>query len=210
MKKILIVVDYEGDFASKNGKLYVKDGDTLSHNIQDRIDDKDYEEIIYTFDTHTEEEYFGSEEQKQFPNIHCEYKTEGWKLYKIKPINNMNFSKFVDNTDKPFEMVNFGKEFFFTKNKFDIWTGNKVYKEWFTNRYDKNEVIVEVVGLAQNYCVFMNIIGLVKHGYKVNMIKECVKGIRNFPDGTIDDSFLKNNTVMRNKNVNFITYKEGV
>jgi len=202
MKNILIVVDYQNDFVDPNGSLPVYDADKISKNIQNKINDKKYENIIYTFDTHTSDEYFKSDEQKIFPNIHCEFNTNGWNLFKIKPRNNKEFQIMVNNMNEPFNFYDINDEFFFTKNVFDIWNGNSIYPKWFENNFNKDEVIV--IGVATNYCVFMNVMGLVKRGYKINIIEDSVKGIKNFPDGSIDDSFDNNISIMKNKNVNFI------
>jgi nicotinamide-nucleotide amidase len=217
IKKILIVVDYQKDFASSKGALSVPQGDIISKNIQNRIDSGDYESIIYTFDTHTKSDYEKSKEKNVFGfPIHCEYKTKGWELFNIKPICSTSFEKEIENYDKPFEILEFsnninGKqinEFFFTKNVFSIWEGNDSYPQWFENNFSKDEYEIEVVGLATNYCVFMNVIGMVNKGYKVSIIEDCVKGITHNIDGYIDESYEKNITVMKNKGVNFISYNE--
>lgn len=204
MKKILVVVDYQNDFVDPNGALPVPNADTISDNIQARIDSGDYEKIIYTFDTHTQAQYFGSDEQTIFPNIHCEFGTDGWNFYGIKPQNNTEFQKIVANADEPFEMLNFDNEFFFTKDVFDIWKGNAVYPNWFRSTFPINKYEIDVVGVATNYCVFMNVMGMIGKGYKVNIIDNCVEGIKAFPNGVEDDSYKQNILIMKNRDVKFI------
>lgn len=208
MKKILIVVDYQFDFVDPHGALPVLHAIDISKNIQKRIDSGDYSDIIYTFDTHTKSEYDGSEEQKLFPNIHCEYGTDGWKLCLIKPQNKLLFDTVVNASDKPYSSISFSNmgtanEHFFTKNVFDIWAGNANYPKWFEKNFPKDEYEVDVVGVATNYCVKMNIMGMVERGYKINIISDAVKGIQKFPDGSIDESFEQNNTTMREAGVTF-------
>ena len=202
MKKILIVVDYQYDFVDSNGALPVPNADKLSDNIQSRIDNPMYDSIIYTFDTHTKEAYEGSDEQEYFPNIHCEFGTKGWNLFNIKP-NCKEWNDYIESRTEDFDMYQSGKEFFFTKNVFNIWQGNATYPKWFEATFPKDEYEIDVVGVATNYCVFMNVMGMVEKGYKVNIISDCVEGITNFPDGSVDESFDKNITVMKNRNVTF-------
>jgi nicotinamidase/pyrazinamidase len=211
MKKILIVVDYQYDFVDPSGALPVPNADTISQNIQDRIDSDDYEKVIYTFDTHTPTDYEGSAEQKLFPNIHCEFRTEGWNFYKIKPKGNDKFQELVSgledddgNTGAVFKMIEIENEYFFTKNVFNIWEGNISYPKWFETTFPKDEYVIDVVGVATNYCVFMNVMGMIERGYKVNIISDAVEGIKVFPDGTEDESFTQNNIIMRNRGVSFI------
>jgi len=182
MKKILIVVDYQHDFASPDGLLSVPDADKLSQNIQKRID-SDYDAVIYTFDTHTKEQYQGSEEEKLFPGIHCEFGTKGWKLFEIQPKTN-KFDTELDNFSEPFSMVALENEYFFTKDVFDIWSGNEIYPRWFEATFPADDVEIDVVGVATEFCVQMNILGLVERGYKVNLIQDAVTGIT--PDGVAD------------------------
>jgi nicotinamidase/pyrazinamidase len=206
MKKILVVVDYQNDFVDPNGALPVPNADTIFQNIQDRIDSDDYENIIYTFDTHTADAYNGSDEQKLFPNIHCEFGTQGWDFYKIKPkdpqwetIKQLNFEN-----GKPFIQYDNGKEFFFTKDVFNIWDGNINYPTWFENMFNPKTTEIDVVGVATNYCVFMNVMGMINRGYKVNIIQDCVEGIKAFPNGTEDESYNQNIIIMKNRDVKFI------
>lgn len=203
-KKVLVVVDYQFDFVDPSGALPVPDADTISENIQNRINSDIYKSVIYTFDTHTNSEYNGSEEQKLFPNIHCEFKTAGWNLYKIQPKNANIFNSVVDVLENPFNMVNIDSEYFFTKNVFDVWQGNEVYDGWFQKKFPKDEYEVDVVGVSTNYCVFMNVMGLVSKGYKINVIENGVAGIQAFPDGSIDPSFKQNIEIMKSVGVSFI------
>jgi nicotinamidase/pyrazinamidase len=203
MNKILIVVDYQNDFVNPNGALPVPNADTIYQNIQNRIDSDEYDKVIYTFDTHTTEQYNGSEEQAIFPGIHCEFGTDGWNLYKIKPRNNDFFQSIVNSSKEAFTRLCNGDECFFTKDVFDIWQGNDIYPEWFTTEIEPDKYEIDVVGVAQNYCCFLNIMGMVERGYKVNLIQDCTMGIKVFPDGTIDESFENNNKTMKDAGVTF-------
>ena len=203
-KKVLVVVDYQFDFVDPKGVLPVPNADTLSENIQNKINSGDYDSVIYTFDTHTASEYNGSEEQKLFPNIHCEFKTVGWNLYNIQPKNANVFNSAVNVLENPFVMLNIDNEYFFTKNVFDVWQGNEVYDGWFQKKFPADEFEVDVVGVATNYCVFMNVMGMVSKGYKINVVENAVAGIQAFPDGTVDASYNQNIDVMKTNGVSFV------
>ena len=201
MKKILIVVDYQHDFASPDGALSVPNANVLATNIQSKIDSSDYEARVYTFDTHTQKDYSISDESKLFP-IHCEFGTKGWNLFNIKPLYEQ-WNELIESRTKPFEMFSSANEYFFTKDVFDIWEGNKMFPKWFEITFPKDEYEIEICGLATNYCVKMNIMGLIERGYKVNLIQDCVEGIKNFPDGSIDASFEEGNKIMAQAGVKF-------
>lgn len=174
MKKILIVVDYQNDFVNPNGALPVPNADKLSDNIQARIDDPSYDGTIFTFDTH-DEKYFGSDEQKIFPDIHCEFGTDGWELFKIKP----KYDRYTDanRAKTTFSKMTIGKEYFVTKDVFNVWEGSVGYAKWFEFNFPKDEFTIDIVGVAVEFCVKMNIQGLTSRGYTVNLIQNCVAGI---------------------------------
>jgi len=180
MKKILIVVDYQNEFASEDGILYVNKGESIVDKIQSKIDSNKYASIIYTFDTHKKEEYEKSEEKKLFP-IHCEYNKPNWELYKIKPKSNERFSEIISrrHENEIFQFIQIENEFFFTKNKFNIWIGNEMFPKFIENHFSNKEYEVEVVGLATDYCVKEAIKGFVDRNYKVSIDKEATRGIYN-------------------------------
>jgi nicotinamidase-related amidase len=202
MKKVLIVVDYQKDFADKNGALSVPFGYSISENIQKLIDNNRYDEIIYTFDTHEKIEYENSIEKTEFGfPIHCEYKTKGWELFNIKPKSNIEFNNFLNNSTSPFEMISFENETFFTKNVFNIWDGNNKYTQWFEDKFNKEETIIEVVGLAYEFCVFMNVNGMLDRGYKVNILEDCIKSITYNGEVESRTKMISNGVVIINEGV---------
>jgi len=201
-QKILIIVDYQNDFVSPTGALPVPNADTIAKNIQSRIDSDDYSARIFTFDTHTEKDYSVSDEAKIFP-IHCEFETEGWNFYDIKP-RYAKWNEYIESRTVPFEMFASANEYFFTKDVFNIWDGNTTYPKWFENTFPSDEYEIDIVGVAQNYCCYMNIMGLIERNYTVNLIQDCVEGIKNFQDGSVDESFELNNKIMLESGVNFI------
>ena len=206
MKKILMSVDFQKDFVAQTGALPVPFAPEISAKIQKRIDDAIYAAKIFTFDTHKKSDYDKSDEKNVygFP-IHCVWGTPGWGFYDIKPTCNIAFNNAISDMTEPFEMMSFDNEFFFTKDVFNIWDGNNVYAQWFEKTFPSDEFEIDVVGVATNYCVMMNVMGMVERGYKINVIEDCVRGITNTPDGDVDESYDKNITIMKNRGVKFIT-----
>jgi nicotinamidase-related amidase len=158
-------------------------------------------------DTHTPVEYSKSEESTIFPDIHCEFNTPGWNLM-INP-RNPEISEIIEekvfNEPKDFSIEN---EFVFVKDKFSIWEGNQRYADWFNNTFDK-DVNIYIVGVATNYCVFMNAIGYPEKGYEnICLISDCIQGIKSFPDGTPDSSYGENIITMLNNGIKIIDPEE--
>lgn len=177
-KKVLVVVDYQDDFANPKGKLYVQDGEKIKDFVQNLINSNEYESIIYTFDTHNKKDYENSEESKLFPFIHCEFGTNGWWLYGIKPLN---YEEYLEEFKKMniARDIQINNEYFIIKDKFDVWVGNDDYENFFTNNFPNEIYTVDVCGVAEDVCVALDVIGLLERGYKVNVIKNAVKGIYN-------------------------------
>lgn len=171
MKKILIVVDYQNDFVDPQGVLPVPNAIEIVENIQREIDNNIFDRVIYTMDTHTDKQYHNSEEEKLFPNIHCNIETEGWKLYKITPRNPEIQKKMIQayNLGKTFVEVN--NEVMFVKDQFDIWEGNSDWEKWFLSNFDKN-IEIYISGVATEFCVKFNALGYSKRGFNNVFIKE--------------------------------------
>lgn len=195
-KKILVVVDYQRDFADPKGALYVPNAEKIVGNIQREIDCGEYEDIIYTLDTHIESDYKKSEESKLFPP-HCEFNTSGWGFYEISAKSQkINKSIYGNNLKDPIDF-NDGNEFVFIKDKFSIWEGNSGYEKFIVDRYSPNETEFVIVGVATNYCVYANAMGYKKLGFNNVTIKEnAVKGI-------LDESYEKNIEEMKSSNISF-------
>jgi len=203
MNKVLIVVDYQNDFADPNGALYVPEAETIADKIQQEIDNPIYSDIIYTLDTHTIPEYKNSKEAELFPE-HCVFNTKGWFLHKIKPrknvLNRMLKEKcFNDPID-----FSIGEEFVFIKDRFSIWEGNKDFEKFISCRYDEEYTEFAICGLATNYCVFMNAMGFKDMLFKnVTILEDCVRGIH-------DDTYDLALEEMKKRNIKFVGGSDNV
>lgn len=202
-KKILVVVDYQKGFV--NGTLGIPGSEKLADFIQSRIDSDDYSDIIYTFDTHEADVYKDSEEAKMFP-LHNEYKTPDWEFYNIHPrIGKTLFNQAISHFNEPFKIISISHiendgtyDIFMTKDVFNMWDteidGIKYIADDIKKRYNPENVEFEIVGLAENYCVFQAAMGFLSNGYKTTILSDGVMAIP-------DDSEAKSKTVMKNRGV---------
>ena len=196
-RKVLMTVDYQGSFASPTGELYVPEAETIADNIQINIDNDFFSKRIVSFDTHNKEEYINSKECKIFGfDLHCEYKTDGWKLFNIKMPTQDVFEEKIEEM-KSFSMIEIEGDVYFTKNDFDIWTGNDEFENWVNNNLNVNMDAIYIQGVATNYCVYMNAMGFVNRGFEVCIIENAVKAIP-------DDSMNINEQKLKDAGVKFI------
>ncbi len=130
MKKCLIVVDYQNDFVS--GTLGFEKAIALDSLIAKKIEDyrNNGDEIIFTFDTHTED-YLSSYEGKYLPIPHCVENTNGHKLYG-------KVAKAQQPYDKCFHKTTFGS--------------SELFDYLRQNQYES----IELCGVVTNICVISN------------------------------------------------------
>lgn len=104
--RILDISDMQNGFTQKNGNLYVQDAFEIIKPINQflrLINKRFFDYILIVQDTHFSEEYYESDESSLFP-IHCEYGTKDWDLsIDVSGLKNI---------------------WFFSKNKFDMWSTN--------------------------------------------------------------------------------------
>ena len=104
-KKVLIVVDMQGDFV--DGPLGTQEARDIVPNVIDKIIEYDLigDSIIFTLDTHFANTYKDSQEGKFLPVEHCIRDTDGWHLQ--NDIYEVLCNKFVEFTylEKSIELV---------------------------------------------------------------------------------------------------------
>lgn len=95
-KKVLIVVDMQGDFV--DGPLGTQEARGIVPNVIDKIIEYDLigDSIIFTLDTHFANTYKDSQEGKFLPVEHCIRDTDGWHLQ--NDIYEVLCNKFVEFT----------------------------------------------------------------------------------------------------------------
>lgn len=127
MKKCLIVVDYQNDFVA--GSLGFPKAAELEQNIAIKIMEyrKNGDEIMFTFDTHTDN-YLNTQEGKNLPVGHCLKGTSGHALYG-------SVANLIIDSDKRFYKDSFGSD--------------EMYQFLRNNEFDS----IELVGLISNICI---------------------------------------------------------
>lgn len=161
MKKALIVVDYQYDFVAEDGLLTAgKVAQDLEDIIYQRIEKylAEGSNVIFTLDTHIEEEWENHPESKSF-SLHCKKGTKGHKLF-----GKIQEKADLENTEKIY------KKGYCPKNC-DL---KKIVSE-----YDE----IELVGVVTDICVLQTAIGL--YNTSVNLgesitIKVFEKGCTSF------------------------------
>lgn len=146
--KILVVVDMQNDFI--DGALGTPEAQAIVPNVKAKIEAArvNGDMVIFTRDTHYENEYFNTMEGKKLPVAHCIKDTYGWQITDAIPYN---LEKVID---KP----TFGS-FVLAEHLWDTWY------------YSKNEETpvdeIEFIGLCTDICVISNV--MMTKGYLPNM-----------------------------------------
>lgn len=138
MKKILIVVDMQKDFV--DGSLGTSEAEAIVEKVASKINNFDGD-IIVTFDTHYED-YMETNEGKKLPVPHCIKGTDGWELNETvkKALMNKEFC----TVEKPT-------------------FGSVQLPELIKNKYDINNIEIELIGLCTDICVVSNALLLKAH-----------------------------------------------
>lgn len=191
MKNVVIVVDYQFDFANPKGSLYVKDGETLQNGINYFVSESKQNGafIIASKDWHCENHSSFQKNGGQWPP-HCIANTEGSKL--------CFDTSFVD------VVINKGKD----KNKEEY---SCVIDDSLLN-FLKTFDNIFVCGLAKDFCVLntavacptktsdkmLNLTGKRINTYVVDNLTKSV-----FPKQDTD-------TKLKEKNINLVNMKEAL
>lgn len=147
MKKVLLVVDYQFDFADPNGKLYVDGGETLKKGILERIADykssNDY--IVFSGDFH--------------PNNHVSF--DLWGKHCLVDQNGSNF--YVDASDADLIIKKGTDRFSDSYSAFYVSENvESTLNDWLIER---NVNFIEICGLALDVCVKETYLDAKKFGY---------------------------------------------
>lgn len=217
IKRILDVVDNSNGFMKAGSDLPVganqEGAEELiapTNQFFSQIPEGAFDFVLIKLDTHFKIEYELSPESTPFPNIHCEYGTEGWQLA-------------VD----PELIVESIPLHYLTKNTFDMWGENPVEMDKllshhgvssfddlpFVNAEEKlayenlyhvtedpeclepgihrdkflqdvnAETEVVLIGVASNFCNADALLGYLERGATVTVLNDLVKGIPLGPEG---------------------------
>lgn len=185
MKNFVVVVDTQYDFMLPDGILYVKGAEETIIPITQylaSLTPEETEGVMFTFDTHIREEYEGSPESQMFP-LHCELGTKGHR----NVINENIVNEFINvvTLEKPV---------------FDMWN-DKAYidqgyvqddvSDFFHNLKNNSEIeIVDVIGVALNFCVKQAVDGFLERGFRVRLHTSLTRGIDTGKPGDLDARIL--------------------
>lgn len=191
--KILVIVDTQIDFVMRFGKLSVDGAENIiipGIDILMNLKSSEYAAVLFTYDTHSAEEYIGSLENLGNPEagapgfpIHCEKGKPGWE--------NVFHASMI-----PAEIPVFRLE----KDVFNMWekdgdktlvypmyrpeagmqqvSGTGYNRECFFDQIiPKGVDIATVIGVASDFCVKDAITGLLARGLNVEVIENATAGI---------------------------------
>lgn len=193
MKNFVVVVDTQYDFMMPDGILYVNGAEEIIVPMIQYIGSLNPETtsgVLFTYDTHTREQYEGSPESELFP-IHCEVETKGHA-----------------NVINPY-IVNEGIEVLtLEKPVFDMWVSTEeLTGGWYNYKsievvFEKNNVdfeIVDIIGVALNFCVKQAVDGFIERGFKVRLHTSMTRGIDTGKPGDLDARILYTDEIAAGK-----------
>lgn len=187
MRNFVVVVDTQVDFMMPNGILYVKGAEeTLTPMVQylSSLNPDTTSGVLFTMDTHTKEEYEGSPESELFP-IHCEKGTKGH-------VNVIN-PEIIDEQIERYTVE---------KPVFDMWASEEEVigdfisfdnvEEFFGEGFEEETgaEIIDIVGVALNFCVRQAVDGFLERGYTVRLHEKMTRGIDTGKAGDLDANVL--------------------
>jgi len=131
MEKLLVVIDYQNDFISPDGALYVNGSEKLENRIVREINafKKNKNDIVFLKDTH-DQNYLSTEEGKHLPFPHTLKGTNGHELYGKVLLKSKGYPIFEKDAFGSRELAHLLEK--------------KQYKE------------ITLVGVMTNYCVLFN------------------------------------------------------
>jgi len=156
-KEIIVIVDMQNDFIT--GVLGSKEAEVAVQNAIKYLEGIKYPEdtyILATQDTHFTKNsngdwyYENTSEGRHLPILHCENKTEGWKIH--KGLYEVIESKFKDN------YCTIPKTSFMSESGYNGLESEFVRLFGWDDRFDvdTNDVGITIFGLCTDICVISN------------------------------------------------------
>lgn len=187
MKNFVVVVDTQYDFMMPNGILYVKGAEeTITPMIQylSSLKPETTAGVLFTFDTHTKEEYEGSPESEMFP-LHCEFGTNGHDNVLNQNLVHNEIEKFT--LQKPVFDMWASDDLVF--GDIDTWSDvEEMFGEGFIE--DTQATIIDIIGVALNFCVKQAVDGFLERGFVVRLHTSMTRGIDTGNPGDLDANIL--------------------
>lgn len=194
MKK-LVIIDFQEDFYSPSGSLYVKSAMNAMWHIEDLINQDDFDEVLFTVDWHPADHSSFKDNGGNWPP-HCIQYSKGASLAPlllnavIK--NDINCSVLQKGIYEELE------EYSAFNKYIDVELGH-IFSSLYgnTSLFVKKEDKIIICGLAGDYCVLESLKSLAPVWDNVSVF---LPGIASIDDGkTINDFVTENNIKVYNK-----------
>jgi len=182
MKNILLIVDPQNDFC-EGGSLAVSGAKEAMKRLSEHIKNTDYDFIAVTMDSHVDNHCSFKEFGGIWPK-HCVLFTHGWDI--------------EENLDKVL-FDNYNKVEYYRKGiideEYSIFDNKEDGYVLFYDIKSKEDFIINVCGIAGDYCVLETIKGLLKHfdPSKINVLTEYTASI---DGGEKLNQFIKDNNLL--------------
>lgn len=191
MKKILVIVDAQYDFAHENGTLYVHGANESVKKIIEFIDkhNEEIEKVIFTMDNHPETHCSLKVNGGVWP-FHCMQQTPGQKilpeLLEACHRNQLDY-EYLKKGEKP-DVLDY------TAFSHSRKVGNAVILKSSTDTLTVYNDKFIVCGFAGDYCVKDSVADLIPV-VGVENIEIFREGVADIDDGTIFNDFIKENNL---------------
>lgn len=191
---ILQIGDMQNGFIQEDGNLYVPGAENLIDPANDflrQVSEDVFDLILIVLDTHFREEYYETQESRQFP-IHCEYGTRDWELAidlkaapNIRYMMKNNFSMWTNPGRLALQCTDPAKKRVYN-NLFHILDDPHTPSECiprdeflktFTSGSLAADVEVTLFGVASDYCNRYSMEGWLSRGARVTILQDLTKGI---------------------------------
>lgn len=197
MSNFVVVIDTQYDFMMEDGLLYVNGAQSLIAPLTKYLAALDPEEtlgVLFTYDTHNLKDYTGSPESELFP-LHCEVGTKGHK----NVLNKEVIDEYIDYYEFYKPVFNMWAE---EASAGTVWIGDENsmqgIEEFFKN-YKEFIDVVDIVGVALNFCVKQAADGFIERGFTVRLHPDLTCGIDTGKPGDLDARVLYADEIAQGK-----------
>ncbi len=193
MKILFWNVDTQKDFMNKDGALYVKGAETIKPTLRKLIElaIKYKIQIVNTLDWHekTDEEISTTPDFKTTFPSHCIAETEGAKSIEEAGVAKVSYEVGLNHSEPDKDFIDIIKYVTIKKNKFDVFSGNKLTEKVLDVI---NQTLVIIYGVATNICVDFAVKGIASRGYKVVVVQDAIKELPGTDVSVIIEDWKKN------------------
>ncbi|MFA5003188.1 MAG: isochorismatase family protein [Methanolinea sp.] len=191
---ILQIGDMQNGFIQEDGNLHVPGAENLiepANGFLRQVSGDVFDLILIVLDTHFKEEYYETQESRQFP-IHCEYDTWDWELAldlkgapNIRYMMKNNFSMWINPGKRALQCTDPVKKCVYN-NLYHILDDphtpseciprDEFLKAFFPGSLAA-EVDITLFGVASDYCNRYSMEGWLSRGASVTILQDLTKGI---------------------------------